>query len=133
METTARDIMTSELITINESTSLEDALKLLINHKITGLPVVDDKGRLLGILSEYDIIAQISKQKRLSSEIFHDKINYTHYAHTVDESVSLPEIVSLFVKNKYRRVPVTDATGALIGIITRRDLMRIFYYRAKLQ
>lgn len=132
METTAQDIMSTELITIRESDTVEEALKGLINNRITGLPVVDDMGKMVGILSEYDLIKQISKTPKANADVFQEKIEFSRSTSGFTLNTPLSEIVKQFLDSKFRRVPVLDPSKKLVGIITRRDLMRVFYYRAKL-
>jgi CBS domain-containing protein len=131
-KTTAQDIMSTELITIREDDTVEDALKALVNHRITGLPVVDKRGRLIGIISEYDLIRQLSKHKKIKQEAFMERIEFSRETHGLPASTPLAEIVEKFLSTKFRRMPVLDKKNKLIGIITRRDLMRLFFYRAKL-
>jgi CBS domain-containing protein len=132
MKTIASDVMTRNVLTIQEGTSTEEVLKILINRKITGMPVVDSQGKMIGIVSEYDIIRQLSSRKKVVSEDFQAPVEYSKAVDSINQSATLAEVVDRFVKAKYRRLPVTDSDGKLLGIITRRDLMRIFYYRAKL-
>ena len=131
MKTTARDIMSSKLIVAKEGMNIEDAVKLLVNNKITGLPVVDAKGKMIGILSEYDIIARVGKEKKLDSSLFKNDIVYTTQVESVSEDTSLQEILDRFIQLKCRRLPVLDRDGRLAGIISRRDVMKVLYYRAK--
>jgi len=131
-KTTAADIMSTELIVIQDDENVEEALKTLINYKVTGLPVVDKKGKMLGVLSEYDLIRQIAKNKRITSDIFLKKIEFSHPTETVNADAPIQEVIKKFVELKFRRLPVVDKKNKLVGIITRRDLMRMFYYRAKL-
>ncbi len=132
-ETTAKDIMTRDLIRATEDMTIEEALKVLINHRITGLPVVDKKGKMTGVISEYDILAHISGSKKKNAKIFQEKITYSKKVDAIGEDTPLSEIVAEFIDTKYRRLPVVDHKGKLVGIITRRDLMRIYYYRARLE
>lgn len=131
MKTTAKDIMSSRLIVAKTGMNLEDAVKLLVNNKITGLPVVDENGRMVGILSEYDIIARVGKEKKLEPSLFKDSISYTKTVESVDEDASLQDILNRFIEQKVRRLPVLDKNKRLVGIISRRDVMRVLYYRAK--
>jgi CBS-domain-containing membrane protein len=133
IETTAKDIMTRDLIRATEDMTIEEALKVLINHRITGLPVVDKKGKMTGVVSEYDILSQISASKKKKGLIFQDKINFSKKIEAIGEDMPLSKIVAEFIDTKYRRLPVVDSKGKLVGIITRRDLMRIYYYRARLE
>lgn len=131
-ETTAKEIMSTELIHATEDMTLEEALKVLVNHRITGLPVVDRQGRMKGVLSEYDILTQISRAKRMKADTFQQKITFSKKVDAIRETTPLKRIVKEFIDTKYRRLPVVDKKGKLVGIITRRDLMRVFYYRARL-
>lgn len=133
MDTTfAKDIMSTELITLREDDNLEDALKALINHRITGLPVVNSKGEMVGVLSEYDLIRQISRHEKLNPKVFLEKIEFSKNPQSISVETPLGEIVKQFLDAKFRRVPVLDQNKKLVGIITRRDLMRLYFYRAKL-
>lgn len=131
MKTTAKDIMSNKLIVAKEGMNIEDAVKLLVNNKITGLPVVDAKGKMIGILSEYDIIARVGKEHKLDSSLFKNGITYTTAVESVNEDTSLQEILDRFIQLKCRRLPVLDRDGRLAGIISRRDVMKVLYYRAK--
>lgn len=131
MNTTAKDIMSSRLIVAKEGMNLEDAMKLLVNNKITGLPVVDATGKMVGILSEYDIIAKVGGGKKLDASVFRDTINYTKKVEFVKESTNLQEILDRFINLKCRRLPVIDDQDRLVGIISRRDIMKLLFYRAK--
>lgn len=131
MKTTAKDIMTSKMIVAKEGMNIEDALKLLVNNKITGLPVVDGEGRMIGILSEYDIIAHVGKEKKLEPGLFKSAISYSKKVETVEEDTDLSTVLDRFIQLKCRRLPVLDKNGHLVGIISRRDVMKVLYYRAK--
>ncbi len=130
-KTTAKDIMSSKLIVAKEDMNVEDALKLLVNNKVTGLPVVNSKGEMVGIISEYDIIARVGKQKKLDPESFKGELPYTKQVEAVKEDTSLQDILERFISAKCRRLPVLDGEGRLVGIISRRDVMKVLYYRAK--
>jgi predicted transcriptional regulator len=129
--TTARDIMSSKLIVAKEGMNIEDAVKLLVNNKITGLPVVDKAGKMVGILSEYDIIARVGKEQRIDPTVFKNGIPYSQQVESVQEDTTLHEILERFIQLKCRRLPVLDAQNRLVGIISRRDVMKVLYYRAK--
>lgn len=131
MKTTAKDIMTSKMIVAKEGMNIEDAVKLLVNNRITGLPVVDGQGRMIGILSEYDIIARVGKEEKIEPALFKDCIPFSKTVETVGEDTPLSEVLDRFIQLKCRRLPVLDSKGQLVGIISRRDVMKVLYYRAK--
>src|SRR3982751_2551436 len=95
-ETTAKEIMTRDLIRATEDMTIEEALKVLINHRITGLPVVDKKGKMKGVISEYDILSQISGSKKKNAKVFQDKITYSAQIDAISEDTPLSKIVAEF-------------------------------------
>jgi len=125
--------MTCDLIRATEDMTIEEALKVLINYRITGLPVVDKKGKMMGILSEYDILSQISSSKKKNAKVFQSRISFSKKIDAISEDTPLSKIVEEFIGTKYRRLPVVNRKGILVGIITRRDLMKVYYYRARLE
>ena len=131
MSTIAKDIMSTKLIVAREGMNMEDAVKLLVNNKITGLPVVDEQGVMVGILSEYDIIAKVGKEEFIKPEMFRDKIKFTLKVESVSEDTPLNEVLDRFIQKKMRRLPVLDKEKKLVGIISRRDIMKVLFYRAK--
>ena len=130
-KTTAREIMSTHLINATSDTTIEEALRVLINNRITGLPVVDKKGKMIGVVSEYDILQQVAKNKN-NPNVYQEKIQFSKKVDALKEDTPLKSILEEFINTKFRRFPVIDKKGNLIGMITRRDLMRVFYYRAKL-
>ncbi|MFN7684806.1 MAG: HPP family protein [Oligoflexia bacterium] len=133
MGTLAKDIMSTNLITLTERATVEEALKIFINARVTGVPIVNDQsGKLVGVLSEFDIIRLIGGKKKLQPKLFNQPIRYSKKAKSIQATTPLEEIINLFVEFKYRRLPVVDEEERLVGVITRRDLMRIFFYRSKL-
>jgi CBS domain-containing protein len=132
MKTTAQDIMSTELLTIQEGFSLEDALKILLNNRITGMPVVNKNQELVGVVSEYDLMLQISEMLHPEKADLSIPFKFSHAATAIASTTDLNDIIKMFIEKKYRRLPVVDAKKRLVGIITRRDLMKLFYYRSRL-
>jgi CBS domain-containing protein len=128
--TTAKDIMSTQLITIRDGDTIEEALKVLVNQGVTGLPVVDGKGKMVGVISEYDIIRQLSGHKQIKPSTFREKAEFSKKPFGLPESTLLKDIVKHFLDSRFRRIPIVDKKGKLTGIITRRDLMRVYFYRA---
>ena len=131
MNTVAKDIMTTELIYGTPDMTLEDAIKVLFNRKITGVPVVDQNGKMIGVLSEFDIIQSIDDSSKGKPLNLKQKIRFRAKVTTVDEDTPLDEILRLFVEKQVRRLPVLNGKRQLVGIISRRDIMRVLFYRSK--
>jgi CBS domain-containing protein len=132
MKTTAQDIMSTELLTIQEGFSLEEALKILLNNRITGMPVVNKANELVGVVSEYDLMVQISEMLHPGKADLSVAFKYSHTVTSIPATTELADIIKMFIEKKYRRLPVVNAKQKLVGIITRRDLMKLFYYRSRL-
>ena len=143
---TAQDIMTREVITVTPDTDITHATKLLLEHRINGMPVVDAKQRLVGIVCQSDMIAQqnriplpslftlldgyisLTSAKQFEKEV--QKIAATQVAQamtidpvTVRPETTLEEIAALMVGKKLHTLPVVDK-GALVGIIGKEDMLR---------
>ncbi|MDW8027107.1 MAG: CBS domain-containing protein [Armatimonadota bacterium] len=118
---TAKEIMTTKVVTVKPSTSVEDAARLLVRRKISGVPVVDekDKTKLVGILTEADLISAPSGAKTVS-EVMKKRVV------SVSPNTSVDEIAEILVKKKIKRVPVVDE-GKLVGIVSRIDVLRAKY------
>lgn len=133
MDTQASEIMCKEIITATETMTVEDAVKSLINGRITGMPVVDAHGKVIGILSDYDILLQIAAAKSSKGDTLKKTISFSRKVECIYEDTPLKDIIIKLLELKYRRLPVVDTKGKLKGIITRRDLMKIFHYRATMR
>jgi CBS domain-containing protein len=143
----AKDIMVENVITVTKETAVKDAAKLLTEHKISGIPVVDSEKRLVGIITEGDLLYQGKKFhtpafiELLGGVIFLEnpyrfdqdlkKMTATRVenimtskVHTVKEDTPLDEIATIMVEREVNRVPVVDHSGKLVGIVSRQDLIR---------
>ncbi len=117
---TARDIMTSTVITAREDVLVTDVIKLLLRWHISGLPIVDDDGNLVGIITEHDVVNfALSGQaaETVASEVM------TKNVVTYSPDTLAVEIINYFAAHRIRRVPVV-VDGKVVGIISRRDIVR---------
>jgi len=108
------DVMTTNVITITAQQTKQQAARLLSQHRISGLPVVNDEQVVIGVVSEYDII---SKQGQTVDEIM------TRGDISVTPDTNLDEVSHLLVHERIKRLPVLDQ-GKLVGIVSRADLVR---------
>lgn len=109
----ARDFMTRDIITVSPSTKVKNLAMILIKNQISGAPVVNKNGKILGIVSEADIIAKRGKdaQAIMSKKII-----------SVRQDASLEEIAQLMMTHAIKRLPVMDG-GKIIGIVSRADIV----------
>jgi CBS domain-containing protein len=117
---TAGAIMTPDLVTVGPELSIEEAIETLLSKEISGLPVVDESGRLVGVITEFALLAvaydQRVKNHTVSQHMTRDVI-------TVDVNDPLSRVADVCIVHRVRRVPVMQ-NGRLVGLIARRDVLR---------
>jgi CBS domain-containing protein len=117
----AKDVMTTNLITVTENTPIYEAVELFVKHGISGMPVVNDDMTLVGVLSEKDAIKVIHELKEAEDKTVSDFMTQPHIGFDLDES--LLDVCEFLEKNIFRRVPIT-AEEKLVGIISIRDTLK---------
>uniref|UniRef100_A0A0C9SAF0 TSA: Wollemia nobilis Ref_Wollemi_Transcript_3783_1526 transcribed RNA sequence n=1 Tax=Wollemia nobilis TaxID=56998 RepID=A0A0C9SAF0_9CONI len=148
---TVGDFMTKRenLFVVKPTTLIDDALESLVEHRVTGLPVIDDDWKLVGVVSDYDMLAldSISGAGRTETGFFPEvdstwkafnelrkllnKTNGKIVAEVmtpsplvVRETTNLEDAARLLLETKYRRLPVVDNDGKLVGMLTRGNVIR---------
>ncbi|MBL4886463.1 MAG: CBS domain-containing protein [Planctomycetaceae bacterium] len=130
---TARDVMITKVITLRPHVDAMDAIKIMLKHKIAGIPVVDNKGHYLGVFTEKNslsLLIGIEYESNPTTEI--SQFVDTNAA-TIDEDTDLLTIVNIFLKKHYRRLPVLRDSKELVGLVCRRDVLRAFHRGVKKQ
>jgi CBS domain-containing protein len=118
-----KDYMTTKLINIVHNQPVYDAIKTLLSNRISGAPVVDESGKLVGVLSEKDCL------RIFANGSFHNlpASNVADYMSKIVTTVSPDTDVftaaDIFLKHTFRRLPVMDGDN-LVGIISRRDVLK---------
>lgn len=115
-----KDVMTDRPVTVAPEATIDDAISLLLDHRVSGLPVVDTEEQLLGVISEIDIIDLVYEGDIESSTVGD---HMSRNVHTLQAEDSLDDAAGLFCGKPVRRFPVIDE-GRLVGILSRRDLIR---------
>jgi CBS domain-containing protein len=124
----AKDIMSTTVTTVHEYANVMEVIKLLVEHNVTGLPVVDDEGRLLGMVTEKDILMLLLYDPNVKGKTVTDLMTteITHF----DEDENLMSIFESLVRSNFRRVPILSE-GRLVGIVSRRDIIKFLSAKAK--
>ena len=117
---TAQDIMIKNILTLKESSSAKDAIKLILDKRISGVPIVSDDMTLVGIITEKDLL-QLAFYDTTEEVIIADIM--TRDVVTMDKDTNLLEISEFFLNNNYKRLPITSAKK-LVGIISRKDVLK---------
>jgi CBS domain-containing protein len=139
----AIDVMVRDVVTVHADTEMAEAIKLLSEHDVSALPVVDADGRLIGLISEADLLhrVELGTEKRRpwwleavtgASTLAHDfakshgkKVEelMTPGVISVGEDTPLSEIAALLERKRIKRVPITR-DGKLVGIVSRSNLIQ---------
>ena len=120
---TARDIMTDRVVTIGPDAFLQEAIEVLLAMEVSGLPVVDDQGALIGIISEFALLTTAYDAKTACDQVGR---HMTIDVLTVDVDDPIRRVADQFIVHRVRRVPVLEK-GRLVGVITRRDVLKAVY------
>ncbi|MEA1881949.1 MAG: CBS domain-containing protein [Candidatus Marinimicrobia bacterium] len=123
MHQSVEDIMTKKLVTFRPDTNVLEAINTLLKHKISGAPVVDGQGNIVGILSEIDCMETL-----IQDSYYHDtrgSVNefMSENVTTVDAEMGIVDLAEFFVQKHFRRLPVMDH-GKLVGQVSRRDVLK---------
>jgi len=143
VELLAKDIMIKKVVTISKDATLAELAKLLIKNKISGVPVVDKKEELVGIVTEADLIIKESNLPFPLSFSFAFLKSYESYTKstkeyletrveevmsanvkTVREDMPTSKVVNIMINNNINRLPILNNDGKLTGIITRADIIK---------
>ncbi|WP_310488760.1 CBS domain-containing protein [Chamaesiphon sp. VAR_69_metabat_338] len=147
MSKTVVDWMNRDLLTVTPSTQLSEAVKLLVDRHISGLPVIDDAGKLVGVISESDLMWREQGLEQPPYMIFLGGVIYfqnpltydrdlhkalgqtvgevmTPHAISITADTTLPEAAKIMHDKKIHRLPVVDENQHPIGIITEGDIVR---------
>jgi len=119
------DYMARKLLTFKPDQPMLDVVETLMKHKISGGPVVDDSGKLVGVISEGDCLKEVVKGKYLNMPSFTGLVS-EHMAKnvvTVDPGLNIFEAAKMFLEKRLRRFPVV-LDGKLIGQISQKDIMK---------
>lgn len=142
-----KDIMTKEVVTIKEDDTVKDAARILNDMNLSGLPVVDVDNKIKGIITDGDLLRRVStingpsyvqllgggfplESKKDFLERLNKSIGYlvkemmTKDVIIISENAGIEEAATLMVSKKIKRIPVADDKKKLIGIISRKDIMK---------
>ena len=143
----AKDIMTTKVITVHKNATIAEIAQVLVDHAVSGVPVVDDDGALMGLVSEGDLLRKETSPRipdfvnLLGGVIYYHGVDQykedlkkimakqassimTEAVITVTETTGVSEIAHLMLQHGIKRIPVV-VNGKLVGIISRRDIIKL--------
>jgi CBS domain-containing protein len=135
-----KDIMMTSVVSIKRNADLHEAARLLSENRISGMPVVDDNNRVIGVISEADVLTLAGlKKEHTFRDILHNILGEPVPARSggnkVEDVMSFPpitskaddevmEVAKILEERRIKRLPVVDDDGKLLGIISRADIVR---------
>jgi CBS domain-containing protein len=139
-EIPVRDVMAKDVISIKGDADLHEAARILSENRISGMPVVDDANRVVGVISEADLLVLAGMKKEhtfkdvlrgllgeprhagRSGELVRDVMSFPPITSKADDDIK--EVAKIFDERRIKRLPVVDDDGRLIGVISRADIVR---------
>ncbi|MFD2045771.1 CBS domain-containing protein [Ornithinibacillus salinisoli] len=143
------EFMITDVISVNESTSIKELLQLLVANKIGGVPVLDKGGKLIGIISDGDVIRYlqpkgttvydmfslvlVTERENLQEKLANSlnipisKIMRKKELFTVHPEENLEDALSIFSKHRFKKLPVINNQHQVIGVLSRGDILRYIY------
>lgn len=151
MRMAVKDVMTTDVVSVNEKAAFQVVAEILISERVSGVPVLDDDDHVLGVVSEHDLLCKEEFKQRYYGDYYRPPLRarLRHVAgsehgsyrkslgETAGELMTSPAVVAtpdhsvvqaarLMDARGVKRLPVVDPEGRLIGIVSRRDLVKVF-------
>lgn len=124
--------MTRKLVTFNPDQTMDQVMDILLERKISGGPVINEKGELCGVISEGDCLKQVVKGKYHNIPTLSGKVAdfMATDVKSIDQDMNIFELADMFLEMRLRRFPVLH-NGRLVGQISQKDVMRAVILLAK--
>ncbi len=118
--------MATDLHTFKPETEIIEVIELLLSKKISGAPVLDDHSKLVGLISEKDCLKLMVDSVYHNHPVSKGKVGQymTTNLKTVSVEADVVDVANEFLKTNYKRFPVVDESGKLVGQVSRRDILR---------
>jgi len=138
MNATVRDVMTAEVVAVRRDTTFKELAAALRQHRVSAFPVVDDHQKVIGVVSEADMLAKeaMAEPGVVAELLHHSDVRkaegvtvgslMTHQVVTVSPDDSIEQAARMMHFLKVRQLPVVNAGGELVGIVSRSDLLSVF-------
>lgn len=135
MRSYVKDIMTTDVVTVRPDASYREMASMLRAHRVSGFPVIDEKGIVVGIVSESDLLSEQAEEDRPGWRLHRKHMPareltasdvMTRRVVTTSPHELVSSVARLMSSRKLRRLPVVYSQGRLAGIVTRSDVLSVF-------
>jgi len=117
-----KDAMNGRVFSIGPEATVEEAIRLLLERNISGAPVIDERGKLCGIITQFQLLEVLYDPHVKEAKV---REHMTRDVFTIEEDALLGTAANLLIVHRIRRIPVVR-NGMVVGILSRRDLLRYF-------
>jgi CBS-domain-containing membrane protein len=139
MSTTVADVMTRRVVAAHEGAQFKEIVEVMRAHQVSALPVVDSHNRVIGVVSEADLLVKEAEtaphhgswrwilpatERKAAATVAKDLM--THPAVTIGKDATLAEAASRMGDRRVKRLPVVDEAGHLVGVVSRIDVLSVF-------
>jgi len=146
MRTTVRDVMTTRVVAVRKNATFKDIASLLTEYRVSAFPVLDDEGKVIGVVSEADMLSkealvaamgvQAVRLGRIAGSPYHDEFAKAAAVTAGDLMTKPPVVVTpdepvtsaarLMYHGRVKRLPVVGEKGQLVGIVSRADVLSVY-------
>jgi CBS-domain-containing membrane protein len=138
MKTAVKDVMTTQVVAVRRGATFKEMAAMLRRFRVSALPVIDDDEKVIGVVSEADMLAKevLGDPGVLSGMLHHREIRkaegltagdlMTHPAVTVRPEESVEHAARLMYTLRVKRLPVVNAGGCLVGVVSRTDVLAVY-------
>jgi CBS-domain-containing membrane protein len=138
MSATVKDVMTTEVVVVRRETTFKEMAAVLRRHRVSALPVVDDAGRVVGVVSEADLLAKeaLANPGVMAEVLHHQDVRkaegltagdlMTHPPVTAAPEDPVEQAARMMHFMRVKRLPVVNSGGELVGIVSRSDVLAVF-------
>ncbi|MEM5820090.1 MAG: CBS domain-containing protein [Candidatus Aenigmatarchaeota archaeon] len=129
----AKDIMSKNIIFARPDETIKEVSLKMLKNKISGLPIIDNSGKIVGIISQTDIVKLSEKynEKELEKLKVKEIIKRKRRLIVARENTSIKRLIKLMIKYDISRIPIVDKEYKVIGIVSKLDILKIFYKEEK--
>ena len=121
------DLMTTEVIVVSRDTGLREAARLMFRNRVSGLPITEQDGTLIGIIMEADFLRlEVERQEGARDQVVTVGEVMSIGVVTVRPEMEIYEAAKIMAVQEVKRLPVVDADNRLLGVISRADIVSIF-------
>ena len=119
----AKDVMTRPVVSARKNASARDIAMQILSGLYSGMPVTDDSGKVIGVVTEFDLLRKVQEGKELVKLTAEDVM--TKDPVTVDENKQIEDVLNIMIENNIIRIPVTRE-DRLVGVIARCDILKTY-------